>query len=737
VPDRSAVASEQVASTTVADSAGHLAGVSIRSLDVNDPLLRGIFVLDQGKLPSSGAEAALSRRLLMDLGAEVGQVIHLGARDSELTYRVTGVVTQASNTSARVAVVQGLEPWLASSTGAQTRLYVKGEVPERLPAGVDVQTREAATGAGPVTGDVATVIAVVGLLTLETVLLCTAAFMVGAKRQERELAIFAATSGATRSDLTRVVLAGGVLLGACGATVGILLGLVAVVLGQPLIQRLTAHLVSGVEIDGRLLLIAWTLGLLTSVLAATSPAWRMRRMLPLTSLRAASQPPGPVSLGRLQVCAVAVCLLVLVVGFVTESIVATALGGGGSLIMVSVLAPVALTQFESVSARVPLTIRLSLRDLARHPARGGPAVAAISVALAGAIIMSSVWATDMANQRAAYLPTLYDRHVLLRSDFGAAVPRQLVLQVRESLPTKLDAPLIQVGVLPIQDREGNISPSAAAGELTYSISSVRGPATGIAEIYVGDRSLVAMLGASSATDSFERGDVVSSNAALISDGATLITRVDATGGMTSFRHSATTFIPLGDEADAEPKALLSFREVNRLDLPTTETGWLFELEKSPTPREREAAERAVADTGGAGLSLVFETGYKAYANRYITVLLAAALVLAAGVIAISTALSSADSRPDVATLAAIGADRRLRRRLAVAQAMVLTALGCTSALCLGSVIGIAAARAKFGVAEFTLPWLQFGGAFIVLIALAWGVGSLTSLGHMPTTRRSR
>src|SRR6476469_9032946 len=85
-------------------------------------------------------------------------------------------------------------------------------------------------------------LAVVGMIVamalLEVVLLAGPAFAVGARRQERSLALIASTGGTPR-DVRRVVLASGVVLGLAAALIGALGGIGVAWLAQPFVQRVS------------------------------------------------------------------------------------------------------------------------------------------------------------------------------------------------------------------------------------------------------------------------------------------------------------------------------------------------------------------------------------------------------------------------------------------------------------------------------------------------------------------
>ncbi|WP_431521696.1 FtsX-like permease family protein [Actinomadura madurae] len=119
-----------------------------------------------------------------------------------------------------------------------------------------------------------------------------------------------------------------------------------------------------------------------------------------------------------------------------------------------------------------------------------------------------------------------------------------------------------------------------------------------------------------------------------------------------------------------------------------------------------------------------ERGFTDSYDKPTLLLGAAAAVLALGASLIATSLAAADARPDVATLAAVGARPRTRRLLTMGQAAFITVLGCWLGLAGGLVPGLAVTRpltesaGDVGVpahgAIVDVPWL-------LLLAIGLGI----------------
>lgn len=103
-------------------------------------------------------------------------------------------------------------------------------------------------------------------------------------------------------------------------------------------------------------------------------------------------------------------------------------------------------------------------------------------------------------------------------------------------------------------------------------------------------------------------------------------------------------------------------------------------------------------------------------------------------VAISVALSAAEGRADLATLAAVGAPPSRRRALAASQALLVAGVGCLLGLALGSYVAFAA-RATTGSPEFVVPWGNLLlTAFVVPLAAVL-VAALATPSRLPLSRR--
>lgn len=722
LPSSVSTVQEEVSGTSTPDGEGRLAGVSLRTLEVGAPLVQGVLRLDSGRAPGPG-EVAVSGQLAADLGAHAGALVHLGPPASGLDLRVSGLVTQAADIRARVALVSGIDPSWSLDAPVLHRLYVAGPGPAQLPPGASVTSRASLTGSAPVAGDVVGAGIVGGIVALVTVLLVSSAFLVGAKRQEHEMALLAACGGARRRDLAGVVLAGGVMQGAAGAALGVLLGAGGAVALLPLARRATSHLIEGAVLPARLFAAVWLLGLLAAAGAALVPARSVMRVPPLAAMRAVAHPAPPRAPDRRMLAAAGAGLVLLAVAVATAGRVAELSAGVGTVLLLVALAasgPAVLSRLDRASGRAPLPLRLALRDLARHPARSGPALGATAVALAVAVVMGCYWSTDMTAQRLTYQPQLRVGHVLVRDDSvsGTPVSEQVAARVRAALPVRADAPLLQLGT---DDAPVSVGPSVGGSG---------------GEVMVGGPVLLDLVTGSAGRAAFDGGAVVTTDRHLVRDGRSVLT-VFEQGRDRALKELPAVVVDVPTSGTAEPRTVVSRAVAEGLGLPTHQQGWLFELERAPSRAERSAAEQALASAATGDLRLVVETGYQPYASRYLLALLGAALLLSIGVIAISLALAAQEVRSDLATLAAVGAPSRLQQRFGTVQALVLAAFAAAAAALAGVPVGLVLARTRLHTGTLDVPWTDLTAATLLLLALAGLVGRAVTSRAVVVARRSR
>ncbi len=222
-----------------------------------------------------------------------------------------------------------------------------------------------------------------------TGLISAAAFVVGARRQLRELGLVGAIGGERRHVLA-VVLLGGTSLGFVGSIAGAILGIAAAYLLHPLFDDFVQHAVGPVQINLFAVIGAVAMGTGAATLAALGPARAAAKLSTVDALAGRSappRPPGRVAGFGLLIVAAGVVLTVL--GTETDYDIFQA---GGLIAMLSGFLfsiPLLVGFVGRIASRLPMTGRLAARDAARHGRRTGAAVAAAVIALSVPIATSA------------------------------------------------------------------------------------------------------------------------------------------------------------------------------------------------------------------------------------------------------------------------------------------------------------------------------------------------------------
>jgi putative ABC transport system permease protein len=706
-----------------------------------DPAFAGRFELLSGRAPRDRGEVLVTPALL----ERTGRVVTVMEPRARL--RVVGTARQAGDNTLEAVFAPPGTLALTREQVFERLVYVADAPPltwdqvVRLNAqGVSAYDRDIVldppprdrvlyyAAGGPATTDellgaLAIGAVVLILAGLEVVLLAGAAFAVGTRRQSRSLALLTAT-GASPRQVRRVVLGGGLVLGTVAAAAGVAAGILAAAAARPLLERLANESFARFDVRPLELLAIAAVAVVTGVLAAIVPARNAARQDVVAALAARRDRVAI----RARVPAAGVLLALLGAGLAAigsvwaaaagESQAAAALIGGGAgltVIGLVVLSPVVMALAGRLGAHLPLAGRLALRDAARHRGRSAPAMAAVLVAVSGsAALLLYVAALDRHDRRAhmQMLPVGTAGVPLLdyTSEGDAPVRRPagpLIRAVESHLPVRsrtvvwmAPAECERCRRLAAPRDDGATAPSgdAAVDEGAPWVSlEVVGHG-----VVVGSPAL------------FERLNGRSDPAAA---------RRLAAGGAARL---ATPYGELGG-------TVLSPAAARRLRVPVAPTYVLFELDRLPTDAEQGAAGAALR-ASGTTVQLAVERGYRSDFSLGLLALVLAAGVITLGAAGIATGLAQADARPDHATLAAVGADPRMRRSLAAMQALAIAAIGTV----LGVAAGLVPALALVGATpalEPVLPWAQLlallAGVPLLAAAAAW----LCTRSRMPMDRR--
>ncbi|WP_327089841.1 ABC transporter permease [Nonomuraea sp. NBC_01738] len=379
------------------------------------------------------------------------------------------------------------------------------------------------------------------------------------------------------------------------------------------------------------------------------------------------------------------------------------------------------------AARLPLPLRLSVRDAVRHRVRTASAVAAVMGATTAVIAMSVSVHTSSVTAEAAYA-TLQPLGSTRISAFDAD-DRQWA-KVRETVATVLP------GAQPVFAKTARVTRSGeplvldpqlfSCGEACFFHDSLW-------NVLVGDeRLLTFLLGGRdpAAAAALAAGKAVVSHPSALKNGMVTLRPTDQADELVRVpavtvapKDARLAFVLVPEAAVSEAKFTLAERD-------------LFVMAK-PANAERAGRDlRAVAKSA----TLEVETGYHGKQFGLLLVLLGAGALLVLGGTFAATGLAAADMRRDLDTMSAVGARPATRRLVVAAQAGYIAGLGALVGLVAGVVSGAALALPRrasslYGNTHLAVPWLFVAAVVIGLPMVAALVSGLCTRTGPALTRR--
>ncbi len=747
-------------------------------LDLTDPVTQGTFGLVEGRLPRGVTEVVVSPGLAAR-GFPVGSTLPtLGRAGRGTALRVVGTVESAErrDTLLVVGAPGSLGLRQASDTGTFLVSHRGGvswaDVRALNKAGMVAISRQvladpppdptADTG-GPSSDTLAVVALVAAMALLEVVLLAGPAFAVGARRQQRALALMTAT-GARPRDVRRTVLANGLVLGSAGAALGAGLGIGVARLVEPLVQQFSHTWFGPFEVSPRDTVAVAVCGLLSAFLAALAPAWLATRMDVVAVLG------GRRGEGRPSRRSPVLGLALLATGVLGAVHGAHKPSGGENVIAaasvvavlgVVLLVPLVVAVLGRFAHRLPLTARYALRDAARQRARTAPAVAAVAATVAGVVALGIGASSDAAERAGTYAPRAPVGAAVVTTDALApdALARtwsRLRTSAHRALP---GARLTVLRGLPTTtpttgfDVEFRSHSRPAGG---YGWSSSYGGSMLVAD---GGTS---RLGLRLTPAQARRGDAVLARGGAIAFGgardhavpATALVREYSTrsGRPTGRARTRVTALFLTVPGETQPAAAVVAPAVaERLGVPVQPIGLLLTGATVDDRAEQTLREAVTAVTPTANVYV--ERGYHDDATTVVLLILGGVggLLMLGGTLT-ATFLALSEARPDLATLAAVGAAPRLRRRVAAGYAGVIGLVGGLLGAAVGFVPGIAVTYPLTSTSwqpagtldtngaplpdHFVdVPWLLVVGVVVLLPLVTAAVVGLAARSRLPLVAR--
>ena len=753
--------------------------LAVTEVDLADPLAAGLFELGDGRLPRGTGEVVANQALL-DRGIALGDEIDLGAR--EVT--VVGVGRHAQNRT--MPTVLGSigsvltedegprEDWLVGRPEPVTWQDVQalnalgGVVASRAvladPPDVADVPGQLGYSTGPDDQVYAVAVLVVVMALLEVVLLAGPAFAVGARRHARSLALMAA-SGGTPAQSRRVILASGLVLGAVASGAGLVLGVVAGWALLPLVQRFDGSWFGPLDVPLTWLAAIALFGLASAFLASVVPAWIASRQDVVAVLAGRRGDRKP------RAATPVLGLVLLGAGIAGSSYGAVASDDGNGAVwmagsaVVSVLGmilvvPVVVALAGRLAGRLPLAMRYAARDAARHRTRTVPAVAAVAATVAGVVALGIANASDELQNEHTYLPeltmgegrvTVGSGTVLIGED--APDPRPLYDRMEQVVhDTAPDVTTRQV--LSVEEpygTDGYTSVSVTTDESTWededNYLAYSGPTLMVAD--TATEAGISGAAADAVDEALAAGSVVVLTGAedVAATSAEVREERWASGYAEQPEDVITHRVPASyvtwDQPVAPAVSIAPSSLVEELDLPVVpyELRLTGEIDRDTQKRIEEAAAAVAPESW-----VYVERGYQRPVE---SVIILVVLGVLGGVLMLSgtltaTFLALSDARPDLATLAAVGAAPRTRRGVAAAYALVVGTVGALLGAAVGFIPGIAISRPLTSSSWMpageqgpflAIPWLLIGVVVVALPLFTAAVMWLTARSRLPLVAR--
>jgi len=669
---------------------GSIDTYQVRAQNPHGPYGQPMLSLVSGHFPAGPGQVAVTSGVASDFGLRVGSVWRQGGA----ARTVVGIVQNPQSLLDGFALVA---PGQVRNPTQVTVLFDgHGQPPAGLTHNITAAGSQTPNVINPQTISVAGL--VVGMLLIA--LVAVGGFTVLAQRRLRSLGMLA-SMGATDRHVRLVVLANGAVVGIIGAILGAVLGLAGWLAYRPALEQSAHHLIGMFALPWGVIGLALLLAVVAAVFAASLPARAITKVPIVTALSGRPAPPRQVRRSAVP------GLVLLVVAFILFGWSGSSANGSGGLpklalglivlvVAVILLAPFCLAAVARLGSRSPISVRLALRDLSRYRARSGSALAAISIGILIAVIISLVSAARFANVLDYAGPNVASNQLIVYTPNGQGggpngpantTPGQL-----RSLSAKAHAIATDLGsrdVVELEQTDAGLN-HAASGR------NWNGP------LYVATPQLLHAFGITSSQYS-PTADILTARPGLSGLSKMQLLYGNGPGpskggGAPQFGSQDTNSFPCPkggclanppiDEVSAlpsgtsAPNTVITEHAIRTLHLqtgPSGVAGWLIQTTNPLTSAQIHNARLAAV---AANMTVETRSSIPTSATivDWATVF---GIVLALAILAMSLGLIRSEAASDLRTLAATGASGRTRRNLTAATA---GALGFTGAV-LGTVGG--------------------------------------------------
>ena len=649
-----------------------------------------------GRYPTGHGQVAVTAGVASAFRLSIGSVWH----QDGAARQVVGIVENPQSLLDEFALVW---PGQVKAPTEVTVLFdARGVPPGSLGSNVETPASVAANNAlNPET----IVLALDTLAMLLIGLVAVGGFTVLAQRRLRSLGMLASL-GATDRNIRLVVRTNGVVVGVVGTVVGALAGFVSWLAYRPNVESSAHHVIGAFALPWVVIGVAMALAVVATYFAASRPARAMTKVPIITAL--SGRPAPPKQLHRSVVPGLALVLL----AFLALSYAGAGSGakprtpelvvGLVSLIpAVILLSPFCLAVLARLGRRAPIATRLALRDLSRYRARSGSALAAISLGILIAVIISVVAAARYGNDLDYAGPNLASNQLIVYTPNGPYGPggpgngagnvvSSNSLKTMEKGARAIGAALGSHGVIELETTSATLQHAGAgrnwSGPVYLATPQLLG-AFGIKASQLDPNAdILTMRPGLSGTSDMQLvyGNYFSGNPNpnrgnefACPKGSCLANPVIETVGA----------LPSGTSA---PNTVITEHAVHELGLKPITSGWLVQSPSPPTAAQIVNAQQAAA-LSGMNVESKNSSPSSSEIINWATVF---GIVLALGILAMSVGLIRSETAGDLRTLAATGASSLTRRNLTAATAGALALVGAVLGTAAGYVAVIGYLRSN-------------------------------------------
>jgi hypothetical protein len=393
----------------------------------------------------------------------------------------------------------------------------------------------------------------------------------------------------------------------------------------------------------------------------------------------------------------------------------------GTVTGMFLLAPLCVAVLAAAAGpRVPVAVRIALRDLVRYRARSGAALAAVSFAVFLAILISIIASVRFSN--------------VLDYTGQNLTPDQLIVYAQQHGPNSGEsAGLSEDQVRALQQK---VSSFAATLDPRYVLTldtagatlqqQGRGNNNFSGTLYVATPQLLATYGIRQVDPA---ADILSMRPGLDAEPRMQLLYGDlgnpkanpSTADNPKIETAAG--LPSGTSA---PNTVITEHAIQRYHLHAVPAGWLIETARPLTAAQISAARHIAASAGVSVETKSGELGLGQISDGAT----ALGLVIALGVLVMSVGLVRSETTGELRTLTAAGASSRVRRTITAATAGAIGLLGAVLGAAVATLAGVAWARSSLSTTFGDVPALDL---LLILAGLpvAAAVGGWLLAGRQP------